>query len=194
MWEGSLLENPTGATPARPRADAVRERGRVRDAQGAADGAGQERDGVAHPAAGGRREGPGAPGAASRAATWAGRGSTPHAGEGAGEEGGRRGERGTRGGGRPAALREGGSRGRQHRLQTRPALPCPAPRALHLAQVQEWKLKCEAIEKRENERREAEAKKHKEEVQYLENYAKQLKQQLEAFLVPTAKAPKPQGS
>lgn len=31
-------------------------------------------------------------------------------------------------------------------------------------QVQEWKLKCEAIEKRENERREVEAKKHKEEV------------------------------
>ena len=42
-------------------------------------------------------------------------------------------------------------------------------------QVQEWKLKCEAIEKRENERREAESKKHKEEVQYLETYAKQLK-------------------
>ena len=56
-------------------------------------------------------------------------------------------------------------------------------------QVQEWKLKCEAIEKRENERREAEAKKHKEEVQYLENYAKQLKSQLEAFLVPSKKAP-----
>lgn len=55
-------------------------------------------------------------------------------------------------------------------------------------QVQEWKLKCDAIEKRENERREAEAKKHKEEVQYLENFAKQLKQQLEAFLVPAKKA------
>lgn len=54
-------------------------------------------------------------------------------------------------------------------------------------QVQEWKLKCEAIEKRENERREAEAKKHKDEVQYLEQYAKQLKQQLEAFLVPNKK-------
>lgn len=54
-------------------------------------------------------------------------------------------------------------------------------------QVQEWKLKCDAIEKRENERREAEAKKHKEEVQYLENYAKQLKQQLETFLVPSKK-------
>lgn len=58
-----------------------------------------------------------------------------------------------------------------------------------LLQVQEWKLKCEAIEKRENERREADAKKHKEEVQYLETYAKQLKQQLEQFLVPSKKAP-----
>mmetsp|Transcript_34276 Transcript_34276/g.61841 ORF Transcript_34276/g.61841 Transcript_34276/m.61841 type:complete len:241 (-) Transcript_34276:833-1555(-) len=54
-------------------------------------------------------------------------------------------------------------------------------------QVQEWKLKCEAIEKRENERREADAKKHKEEVAYLENYAKQLKQQLESFMVPGKK-------
>jgi dynein light intermediate chain, axonemal len=53
--------------------------------------------------------------------------------------------------------------------------------------VQEWKLKCEAIEKRESERREADAKKHKEEVTYLENYAKQLKQQLETFLVPNKK-------
>lgn len=31
-------------------------------------------------------------------------------------------------------------------------------------QVQEWKMKCEAVEKREAERREADAKKHKEEV------------------------------
>mmetsp|Transcript_23609 Transcript_23609/g.70137 ORF Transcript_23609/g.70137 Transcript_23609/m.70137 type:complete len:251 (-) Transcript_23609:497-1249(-) len=54
-------------------------------------------------------------------------------------------------------------------------------------QVAEWKMKCEAVEKREAERREAEAKKHKEEVQYLENFAKQLKQQLEAFLVPSKK-------
>ena len=37
-------------------------------------------------------------------------------------------------------------------------------------QVAEWKLKCEAIEKREAERREAEAKKHKEEVAFLENH------------------------
>jgi dynein light intermediate chain, axonemal len=55
-------------------------------------------------------------------------------------------------------------------------------------QVQEWKLKCDAIEKRENERRDAESKKHKEEVQYLESYAKQLKQQLETFLVPAKKS------
>lgn len=55
-------------------------------------------------------------------------------------------------------------------------------------QVHEWKLKCEAIEKRETERRDSDAKKHKEEVQYLENFAKQLKSQLEAFLVPAKKA------
>lgn len=54
-------------------------------------------------------------------------------------------------------------------------------------QVQEWKLKCEAIEKREGERREAEAKKHKDDVAYLENYAKQLKQQLDTFLAPNRK-------
>lgn len=59
---------------------------------------------------------------------------------------------------------------------------------VHLAlQVQEWKLKCEAIEKREAERRESELKKHKEEVAYLENYAKQLKGQLETFVTPAKK-------
>lgn len=67
--------------------------------------------------------------------------------------------------------------------------PLYGPRRCVL-QVQEWKFKCEAIEKRESERREADAKKHKEEVAYLENYAKQLKQQLETFLVP-AKKPAP---
>ncbi|DBA84638.1 hypothetical protein WJX77_000630 [Trebouxia sp. C0004] len=51
-------------------------------------------------------------------------------------------------------------------------------------QVAEWKLKCEAIEKREAERREADAKKHKEDVAFLENHAKQLKQQLETFFAP----------
>ncbi|KAF8065543.1 IDA4 [Scenedesmus sp. PABB004] len=54
-------------------------------------------------------------------------------------------------------------------------------------QVAEWKLKCEAIEKREAERRESEAKKHKEEVAYLESYAKQLKGQIEAFVTPPKK-------
>jgi len=54
-------------------------------------------------------------------------------------------------------------------------------------QVNEWKMKCEAIEKRENERREAEAKKHKEEVTYLTNHTKQLKTQLDTFLAPGKK-------
>lgn len=58
-------------------------------------------------------------------------------------------------------------------------------------QVQEWKLKCEAIEKREAERRESEMKKHKEEVAYLENYAKQLKGQLEAYVTPAKKGAGP---
>lgn len=39
-----------------------------------------------------------------------------------------------------------------------------------ITQVAEWKLKCEAIEKREAERREADAKKHKEEVAFLESH------------------------
>lgn len=54
-------------------------------------------------------------------------------------------------------------------------------------QVLEWKFKCEAIEKRENERRELKERKHKEEVAYLENHAKQLKHQLENFTVPAKK-------
>lgn len=47
-------------------------------------------------------------------------------------------------------------------------------------QVADWRARCEAVEKREAERREAEVKKHKEEVAYLEQYARQLKSQLEA--------------
>lgn len=39
-----------------------------------------------------------------------------------------------------------------------------------ITQVAEWKLKCEAIERREAERREADAKKHKEEVAFLESH------------------------
>ncbi|GBF90114.1 hypothetical protein Rsub_02822 [Raphidocelis subcapitata] len=59
-------------------------------------------------------------------------------------------------------------------------------------QVAEWKLKCEATEKRESERREAETKRHKEEVAYLESYARQLKGQLEAAISPAGKkAPPP---
>lgn len=58
---------------------------------------------------------------------------------------------------------------------------------LELSQVAEWKLKCEVIEKREAERRDAEAKKHKEEVAYLENYARQLKGQMEAFVTSAKK-------
>jgi hypothetical protein len=76
-----------------------------------------------------------------------------------------------------------------------PSLPAVCHCAAHhlddrcclVLQVQEWKLKCEAIEKREAERRESEAKKHKEEVAYLENYARQLKGQLEAFFTPAKK-------
>jgi len=58
-------------------------------------------------------------------------------------------------------------------------------------QVAEWKLKSEATEKREGERREAEAKKHKEEVAYLESYARQLKGQLEAITSPATKKAAP---
>ena len=54
-------------------------------------------------------------------------------------------------------------------------------------QSAEWKLKCELSEKRESERRDAEAKKHKEEVAYLESYARQLKGQLEALTNPAGK-------
>lgn len=49
-------------------------------------------------------------------------------------------------------------------------------------QVAEWKLKCEAIEKRETERREVDAKKHKEEVAFLENHGKLLNRWLSVQL------------
>ena len=42
-------------------------------------------------------------------------------------------------------------------------------------------------QKRENERRQAEEKKHKEEVEYLTRHAKQLKSQLETVLQPGKK-------
>jgi len=54
-------------------------------------------------------------------------------------------------------------------------------------QLAEWKAKCDAIEKRESERRALEEKKHAEEVAYLTRANKQLKQQLETFLAPSKK-------
>lgn len=54
-------------------------------------------------------------------------------------------------------------------------------------QVAEWRAKCEAIEKRESERRVNEEKKHGEEVAYLNRANKQLKQQLDKFLAPEKK-------
>ena len=52
----------------------------------------------------------------------------------------------------------------------------------------EWKMKCEAIEKREGERRAAEEKKHSEEVAYLKKYTDQLKAQLDSYLSTGKKA------
>eukprot|EP00899_Mesostigma_viride_P009716 jgi/Mesvir1/18746/Mv01254-RA.1 len=54
-------------------------------------------------------------------------------------------------------------------------------------QLAEWKAKCEAIEKRENERRALDEKKHTEEIAYLTRANKQLKAQLETFLAPSKK-------
>ncbi len=54
-------------------------------------------------------------------------------------------------------------------------------------QLAEWKAKCEAIEKRESERRSLEEKKHADEVAYLNRANKQLKTQLDAFLAPGKK-------
>lgn len=42
-------------------------------------------------------------------------------------------------------------------------------------QVNEQKAKCEVIERRENERRQAEEKKHAEEIQFLKRINQQLK-------------------
>ncbi|NWS42481.1 IDLC protein, partial [Probosciger aterrimus] len=52
------------------------------------------------------------------------------------------------------------------------------------AQVSDQKAKCEAIEKRENERRQIEEKKHTEEVQFLKKTNQQLKAQLESIIAP----------
>ncbi|XP_051494102.1 axonemal dynein light intermediate polypeptide 1 [Apus apus] len=52
-------------------------------------------------------------------------------------------------------------------------------------QVDEQKARCEAIEKRDNERREIEEKKHDEEVQFLRQKNQQLKTQLESIIAST---------
>eukprot|EP00164_Ancoracysta_twista_P002050 GFYU01002701.1.p1 GENE.GFYU01002701.1~~GFYU01002701.1.p1 ORF type:complete len:247 (+),score=91.94 GFYU01002701.1:113-853(+) len=54
-------------------------------------------------------------------------------------------------------------------------------------QVLELKSRCEAIEKRENERRALDEKKHAEEVTFLKKQNQQLKTQLENLLAPTKK-------
>ncbi|XP_058246770.1 axonemal dynein light intermediate polypeptide 1 isoform X2 [Hemibagrus wyckioides] len=51
-------------------------------------------------------------------------------------------------------------------------------------QVNELKAKCEAIERRENERRQVEEKKHTEEIQFLKRTNQQLKTQLDAIIAP----------
>ncbi|KAI8505805.1 PREDICTED: 33 kDa inner dynein arm light chain, axonemal [Branchiostoma belcheri] len=51
-------------------------------------------------------------------------------------------------------------------------------------QVNELKAKCEAIEKREAERRQVEEKKHSEEIQFLKRTNQQLKTQLEGIIAP----------
>ena len=53
-------------------------------------------------------------------------------------------------------------------------------------QVQELQAKCEAIEKRESERRALEEKKHADELAFLKRTSGQLKAQLETFLQPAA--------
>jgi predicted RNase H-like nuclease (RuvC/YqgF family) len=57
-------------------------------------------------------------------------------------------------------------------------------------QIQDLKAKCEAIEKRESERRALDEKKHAEEVQFLKRTNQQLKQQLETILAPSQQAAK----
>ncbi|EDV23282.1 axonemal dynein light chain p33 [Trichoplax adhaerens] len=54
-------------------------------------------------------------------------------------------------------------------------------------QVNELKAKCEAIEKREAERRMVEEKRHTEEIQFLKRTNQQLKAQLEGIIAPTRK-------
>ncbi|XP_051261791.1 axonemal dynein light intermediate polypeptide 1 [Dicentrarchus labrax] len=51
-------------------------------------------------------------------------------------------------------------------------------------QLNEQKAKCDAIEKRENEKRQVEEKKHAEEIQFLKRTNQQLKNQLEGIITP----------
>ena len=57
-------------------------------------------------------------------------------------------------------------------------------------QIQDLRAKCEAIEKRESERRADEEAKHGDEIAYLNRSNKQLKAQLDKFLSPEVAAKK----
>ena len=50
--------------------------------------------------------------------------------------------------------------------------------------VADLKAKCEAIERREQERRQQDDKKHQDEIQFLKRSVQQLKQQLEGIIAP----------
>lgn len=51
-------------------------------------------------------------------------------------------------------------------------------------QLNEQKAKCDAVEKRESEKRQVEEKKHTEEIQFLKRTNQQLKTQLEGIITP----------
>ena len=55
------------------------------------------------------------------------------------------------------------------------------------AQVAELRAKCDAVEKRTNERRVVEERKHAEEIAFLKRTNQQLKTQLEGILAPAKK-------
>ena len=54
---------------------------------------------------------------------------------------------------------------------------------MNVLQVMELKMKCDAIEKRESEKRQLEEKKHQEEMSALKKTNQQLKTQLEGIIV-----------
>ena len=54
---------------------------------------------------------------------------------------------------------------------------------VNVLQVMELKMKCDAIEKRESEKRQLEEKKHQEEMSALKKTNQQLKTQLEGIIV-----------